>query len=1664
MAPAHGNGNWKPLVRLSHTGTDGRVARAIPRMSGPLRVTIVGFSQRFPASTVLSVTLLAGLVWGAGCGDGATEPPPPPPDPPRPTTVAVSPATASLTALGATVQLSAQVRDQNGQAMAGTTVTWASSATAVATVSAAGLVAAAGNGEVTITATAGGVSDAATVNVKQEVSAVAISPAADTMVVGDTARLATEATDANGHAVQEAEVEWASSNPGVAAVDSTGLVSAVGAGEVEITATMAGVTGRSGLTVLAPLPTTVTLTPDTLAFTALGQSAELAAEVRDQAGRVMTEAAVSWSSADTTVTTVDSAGLVMAVGSGETTVTATAVEASGEAVVKVMQSAGSVVVSPPTDTVALGDTLRLVAEAYDENGHRVDGAVFSWSSSDVSVARVDGSGLVTAVAEGRTTITATAGDARGTARITVENPDRAALVALYNATDGPNWVNNENWLTDAPLGEWYGVDTDVSGHVVRLNLGGQWDREAREYIRHGLSGPIPPELGNLANLTWLALNNNALEGSIPAELGELTNLRTLALGTNELTGPIPTELLRLANIERLSLGNNELTGPIPSELGSLTNLESLYLQGNELTGPIPTELGRLANIERLSLGRNSLTGPIPPELGQLASLESLYLSHNQLTGPIPPELGQLSSLESLYLSHNNLSGPVSQSLLHLDRLRYFFIASNESLCVPGISAFFAWLRGIEERDAESEVLCNATDMAALQSLFEATGGTDWIESDGWLGNVAVEEWHGVSADSLGHVTALVLSRNGLTGRLPNNLGNLAEMTRLRIGDNALSGRLPSTLSRLSLIELHYADTQLCAPTDASFQTWLAGIPSHEGTGEECAPLSDREILEILYDATGGPDWTSNDNWLTDAPLGDWYGVSVDGEGRVRGLILHANALAGSVPPELGNLTRLRTLSLSSTADPNVRSRKVGNGLVGPIPPELGNLSELRSLVLRGNNLTGPIPPELGNLSELEGLSLDNNKLTGPIPAELGNLSELQWLHLYSNKLTGSIPSELGGLSDVTRLDFSNNDFSTSIPAELGGLTNLTTLLLRNARLLGPIPPELGDLAKLDTLDLGSNGLTGWIPPELGALPRLLQLVLSKNELSGPVPDALADLETLEGLELTNNTGMSGALPSSLTALSRLKALLAEGTDLCSPTDTSFLSWLEGVHKRRIAACTDMGVSQAYLTQSVQSREFPVPLVANRRALVRVFPTARETTAEGIPAIRATFYLNDTAVHAVDIPAKSAAIPTEVREGSLATSSNAEIPASIVQPGLEMAVEVDPDGTLDAALGVTKRIPETGRMAIDVRTMPTLDMTLVPFLWSVKPDSSVLDIVESLSPEDELFWMTRTLLPVGDFDLAVHEPVLTSSNNTFTIARENKAIWVMEGRRGHYVAVLTGESVGPRGGGFLDSRVMFLALGRSNINDWRYVMAHELGHTMSLLHTPCGGANNQDASYPYTNGSIGVWGYDFRDGGSLVAPHNRDLMSYCGSGAWWISDYHFTNALRYRLVDEGVPTASVATSAKSLLVWGGVDEKGDPYLDPAFIVDAPPALPDSAGEYRLTGETSHGRQLFSLSFTMSEVADGDGRASFVFVLPAQPSWADSLAAVTLSGPGGSFTLDGESDLSMAILRDPRNGQVRGILRDVPGAAQAAADTTAQADGPEFELLFSRGIPDASAWRR
>ena len=1775
---------------------------------------------------ILAAATLSATLWAYACGDAATEPPPPPPDPPRPTTVTVSPAMAELAALGATVQLSAEVRDQNGQVMARATVAWTSDNAPVAMVDGSGLVTAVGNGTATIMATAGGASGSATVTVAQEISAVSVTPATDTLVAGDTLHLAAEATDANGHPVGEAEFSWESSDTSVAIVDDAGLVTGLGPGQAKVTATAAEITGRADLTVVAPAPTTIAVTPDTLALAALGQTAQLSAEVRDQAARAMEGVRVAWASADTTVAAVDSVGLVTAADAGETTITATSGEASGNAVVTVMQSASSIVVSPPTDTIGLGDTLRLVAEAFDANGHRVAGAQFDWASSAVSVARVNGSGLVTAFTEGTATITAMTGDARGTAEITVENPDRAALVALYHATDGPNWVNNENWLTDAPLGDWYGIDTDASGRVIRIHLRGSFDDDIREWVGHGLSGTIPPELGRLAKLKALHLNVNALTGTIPPELwdlrdlvslnlsdnslrgvippelgglanlrslslarnllrdrippelgglanlthlnfqhneltgpippelraltgleiidfgwnnlsgripswlGELTKLRQLSLHLNDLTGPIPPELSNLARLETLLLSKNRLTGLIPPELGRLSNLRNLWLFENGLTGPIPSELADISSLEQLTLWYNNLTGPIPPELGDLGNLIQLGLQENNLTGPVPPELGRLRRLRSLALSGNKLTGSVPPSFVELDSLEAFDCRSSLGVCVPATDEFREWIGQVDARGNYTirvDVLyCDEIDVQALEAVYEATNGSGWTRDDGWLEEENLGRWHGVQTDSIGRVSGLDLTGNGLAGSLPDALGFLAGMRELRIGNNELTGRLPLSLASVPLEELDYGATALCAPDDAGFQAWLTGIPRHSGTGVPCSPLTDRDILESLYWNSDGPNWHSRTGWATDAPLDRWHGVTTDAAGRVvelrlrsnglagpipieigelnhlewlnlggnqlygdipselgglselRGLGLYGNRISGTIPPELGDLSRLTWLNLAAneltgeiprglTKLANLVSLDLGwNVLSGPIPAALGNLSRLERLGLASNQLSGGIPPEIGRLSALKSMRLADNRLTGPIPPQLGALGRLSAVDLSRNQLAGAIPTELGGLADLRELRLSNNEISGSIPAGLGRSGKLGALELSDNRLSGPIPAELGRLGNLVTLHLGDNQLSGTLPAELGRATKLENLDLRSNALFGPVPPQFGDLGLLKQLILADNPGLAGPMPSEILAIGGLERLMAGGTALCWPPDAAYAEWFRGIADRRLVRCD--GGAAAYLTQSVQSWDDPVPLLAGEPALLRVFVTAAEAGTATMPDVRATFFVDGTERHTVHIAATTQSIPSEIMEGDLALSANAEIPDWVIVPGLEMVIEVDPAGTLDSGLGVTKRIPEEGRMAVDVRPVQPLRLTLIPFLNATEPDSSVLADVSAMAADPdghELLRDVRALLPIADFTVEAHEPVIVSTPDVRSMLGQVVAMRLLEGGSGYWMGIWDG--VRNAGLQILSGGVARFGREESVSNRSARTIAHELGHNLGLGHAPCGSPAFVDPWFPHDGGRTGAWGYDFKKS-TLVTPEAPDIMSYCWTGLLWISDYFFNKALAHRIAHGGSTAAALTVETdpvRSLLIWGGRDQDGVPYLDPAFVVDATPSLPRAGGEYTIDGAASDGTPLFSLSFDMPVNPDAEAQeTSFVFALPTQPGWQDDLASITLSGPNGSAILDESTDRPMAILRDPRTGQVRGFLRVPTAPTPVAADAVGHAAGTVLEVLFSRGIPGPEAWLR
>ena len=156
-----------------------------------------------------------------------------------------------------------------------------------------------------------------------------------------------------------------------------------------------------------------------------------------------------------------------------------------------------------------------------------------------------------------------------------ESSDRARLVALYNATDGSNWANNTNWLSDRPPGEWHGITTDANGRVTELNL-----------PDNRLSGSIPPHLGGLTHLLVVDLGNDF--GACDSGGCEPSSSTA-----NRLSGEMPSALGNLSNLQDLNLNFNQLSGGIPPQLGNLSNLRSLDLYGNPLDGTIPSQLGNL---------------------------------------------------------------------------------------------------------------------------------------------------------------------------------------------------------------------------------------------------------------------------------------------------------------------------------------------------------------------------------------------------------------------------------------------------------------------------------------------------------------------------------------------------------------------------------------------------------------------------------------------------------------------------------------------------------------------------------------------------------------------------------------------------------------------------------------------------------------------------------------------------------------------------------------------------------------------------------------------------------------------------------------------------------------------------------------------------------------
>ena len=405
------------VTQLSATVRDERgnvlSGRVVAWSSANPQVAVVDASGR--VTGVAAGTVIISAATGGKSGQATITVPAPAPAPVA--TVSVLPSSAGVL-VGATAQLTATLRDSNGNTLTGRAVTWTTSNPSIATVSSSGLVSGVAPGNVTITATSEGKSGTAQISVfapaPTPVATVTVTPASSTLAAGATTQLTATLRDANGNTLTGRAVTWSSSNASVATVDGNGKVTAVAPGTAIITATSEGKSGTAQVTVTAPPPTpvgSVIVTPST-ASVQVGTSTTLTATVRDASGNVLQGRSVTWSSSNTAVASVSSSGVVTGVAAGTATITATSEGKSGTATITVTPAL-SIRVTPTSAEVQAGQTVQLQATVTGTD------AAITWTSSDTNIATVSGTGLVTGVRQGSATITATVGTASATATITV---------------------------------------------------------------------------------------------------------------------------------------------------------------------------------------------------------------------------------------------------------------------------------------------------------------------------------------------------------------------------------------------------------------------------------------------------------------------------------------------------------------------------------------------------------------------------------------------------------------------------------------------------------------------------------------------------------------------------------------------------------------------------------------------------------------------------------------------------------------------------------------------------------------------------------------------------------------------------------------------------------------------------------------------------------------------------------------------------------------------------------------------------------------------------------------------------------------------------------------------------------------------------------------------
>ncbi|XP_048322418.1 putative receptor-like protein kinase At3g47110 [Ziziphus jujuba] len=547
--------------------------------------------------------------------------------------------------------------------------------------------------------------------------------------------------------------------------------------------------------------------------------------------------------------------------------------------------------------------------------------------------------------------------------------DQSALLVLKShITHDPQNILSKNWSTSSSICDWVGVTCGAKHkRVTMLNL---------SYM--GLTGTVPPQLGNLSFLVELRCRNNSFHGSLPMELTRLRRLKLISFGFNNLMkGEIPSWFGLFPKLETLNLYGNQFIGSIPTSIFNLSSLQIITLFNNQLSGVVPNEIGDLQNLEVLVLQVNHLNGPMPPKFFNISSMRIIGLTGNNLSGQFPSHTNFLfPNLEQLVIGMNNFTGPILNFISSASKLIQFDIPFNSfygtltsKLCsFPNIQ----WLN----------LAFNNFTIDSTDNFFTSLSNCKYLrvlELEGTPLNAMLPKFGGNLSFSLQYFG---LTNCSMKGNIPKQIGSLSSLGTLKLDNNDLTGFVPTTIGGLQKLQGLYLNGNK-----------LQGfIPS-----EICK-------LDSLVD-----------------------------------LFLANNKLSGSIPECLGNLDSLRTLSLNSnglnSTIPNALFSLVyilklnlsSNSLVGSLPLDIENMKVVIAIDLSNNELSGNIPSTIGSLQNLINLSLAQNRFTGQIPTSFGELISIELMDLSKNNLSGEIPKSLEALLSLKHFNVSYNQLEGEIP-------------------------------------------------------------------------------------------------------------------------------------------------------------------------------------------------------------------------------------------------------------------------------------------------------------------------------------------------------------------------------------------------------------------------------------------------------------------------------------------------------------------------------------------------------------------------------------------------------------------------------------------------------------